>query len=236
LSTPVSRYYRLDVSQRRPGVEVALATRSGDPFIVTAPLGRGRVVLVATAASLSSLHATTGEPWTTWPTWPSFLPVVRETLAYASSGEHANWQHLVGRPIAGVISDSTSSRAGRPEVKIVRPDGREAPVSLRLLSSGWEWSYPDTDISGIYSLRGLPKSGVKRVAVNVDSAESDLAKIDPHSLPQEFHVHNDQRGAASGVTIAATSQSDWSQSILWAALALLFAETFMAWRFGRGSV
>ncbi len=236
LSTPVSRYFRLDVSQHRLGVEIALATRSGDPLIVTSPLGRGRVVLVATAASLSSVDATSGEPWTTWPTWPSFLPIVRELLAYASSGQHDQWQQLVGMPLGGVIRESGSSRTGRPELKIARPDGRKAPVSSRSVPTGWEWSYSDTDICGIYSLRGQPDGGTQPFAVNVDTAESDLTKIDLHSLPKEFQVHNDRHESESGTAIAAMSQSAWSQSILWAALALLFVESFMAWQFGRGAV
>jgi hypothetical protein len=236
LTTPVSRYYRLDVSQHRPGVEVAIATRDGDPLIVTSPLGRGRTVLVATAASLSSVDSTSGEPWTTWPTWPSYLPIVRELLAYASSGQHVRWQQLVGMPIGGVISDSSSSRAGGPELKIMRPDGREAPVSLKSLPTGWEWSYSDTDVSGIYSLRGLPHDSTQQFAVNVDTSESDLTKIDPHSLPREFHVRSAWQGEASGVTIAAMSQAAWNRPILWAVLGLLFVESFMAWQFGRGAV
>ncbi|HVT29596.1 MAG TPA: CARDB domain-containing protein, partial [Lacipirellulaceae bacterium] len=236
LTTPVSRYYRLDVSHARQGVEVALATRSGDPFIVTASLGRGRIALVATAASLSSVDPASGEPWTTWPTWPSYLPVVRELLSYADSGQREHWEQLVGTPLWGVIRDLSSRRTGSPDLKIVRPDGREAPVALQSTPAGWEWNYADTDVRGIYSLRGLPNENTSQFAVNVDTTESDLTKIDRRDLLSEFQVHSNAYATASSNHIATMSQSAWSPSILWAALALLFTESFMAWQFGRGAV
>ena len=124
LTTPVNRHFRLDVSSGRPGVEIAAALPGGDPFIVTAPLGRGRTVLVATDGSLSSVDPTSGEAWTTWPTWPSFLPLVRELLAYASGGQQTRWQQLVGTPLGGSIGESASRSAGSGELQMVRPDGR----------------------------------------------------------------------------------------------------------------
>ena len=63
-------------------------SREATRLLLHRPLGRGRTVLIATDGSLSSVDAASGEPWTTWPTWPSFLPLVRELLAYAMSGQH----------------------------------------------------------------------------------------------------------------------------------------------------
>jgi hypothetical protein len=236
LTTPVNRYYRLDVSHSRPGVEVAVATRDGDPFIVTAPLGLGRTVLVATDGSLSSVDPTSGEAWTTWPTWPSFLPLIRELLAYASGGQQARWQQLVGVPLNGTIGETPSSPVRRSELQIVRPDGRVAPVSIQSTPAGSEWSYTDTDVSGIYTLRGLPQGRTQQFAVNVDTAEGDLAKIDPQQLPHEVKLRSTWLGEASGSVADATTQSEWNTSILWGALALLFVESFMAWQFGRGAL
>jgi hypothetical protein len=208
----------------------------GDPFIVTAPLGRGRVIVVATDGSLSSVDAASGEPWTTWPTWPSFLPVVRELLAYASSGQHDRWQQLVGRPLSGSIGEEGLSHAGIGDLQMLRPDGRKAPVSMQSTSTGVEWSYADTDVSGIYSLRELPQDRSQKFAVNVNTAEGDLTKTDRQQLPNELKVRSTWQGKTSGPKISAISQSGWNQPILWSVLALLFAESFMAWQFGRGAL
>ena len=236
LTTPVNRHYRLDVASGRPGVEVAATLPGGDPFIVTAPLGRGRTVLVATDGSLSSVDPTSKEAWTTWPTWPSFLPLVRELLAYASGGQQLRWQQLVGAPLSGSISDPAVSSVTSGGLQMVRPDGHTASVSMRSTPTGSEWSYADTDVSGIYTLRGLPQGRTQQFAVNVDTAEGDLAKIDPQQLPPEMKVRSTWQGEAGGGSVEATAQSTWNTNILWGVLALLFAESFMAWQFGRGAL
>ena len=104
-------------------------------------------------------------------------------------------------------------------------------------TAGWDWSYTDTDVSGVYSLRGLPQGRTQKFAVNVDAAEGDLAKIDPQQLPPEMKVRStwqDVEGAHAAASVV--SQSAWKESFLWVALALLFAESFMAWQFGRGAL
>jgi hypothetical protein len=234
LTTPVNRHYRLEVARSRPGVEIAAALPGGDPFIVTAPLGRGRIVLVATDGSLSSVDPTSGEAWTTWPTWPSFLPLVRELLSYASGGQQLRWQQLVGAPLSGSIGESAVSSVANGGLQMVRPDGRTASVSTRSTPTGSEWNYLDTNVSGVYSLRGLPQGRTQQFAVNVDAAEGDLAKINPQQLPPAVKVRSTWQGEASGGSAEATAQSSWNTNILWGVLALLFAESFMAWRFGRG--
>jgi hypothetical protein len=236
LTTPISRHFRLDIANGRPGVEVAAALPSGDPFIVTAPLGRGRTVLVATDGSLSSVDPTNGEVWTTWPTWPSFLPLVRELLAYASGGQQLHWQQLVGTPMSGSIGEPAPGLEGNNDLVMLRPDGRMAAVSIRSTPAGSEWNFTNTDVSGIYILRGLPQDRTQQFAVNVDTAESDLAKIDPQHLPPKIKVRSDWQVDASGGPVEATTQSEWNSEILWGVLALLFAESFMAWQFGRGAL
>ncbi len=193
-------------------------------------------MLVATDGSLSSVDPTSGEPWTTWPTWPSFLPLVRELLAYASGGQQTQWQQLVGTPLSGSIGEPVSHPVGSRELQMMRPDGRAASVSMRSTPAGSEWSYADTDVSGIYTLRGLPQGRKYQFAINVETAEGDLAKIDPQQLPPEIKVRNNWQGEASGGLVEASAQAAWNTSILWGVLALLFAESFMAWQFGRGAI
>jgi hypothetical protein len=234
LTTPVSCYYRLSVLKKARHVEVAATIGPGDPFIVAAPLGKGRTVLVATDGSLSSIDAATGEPWTIWPTWPSFLPIVRELLAYAVSGTQQDWQQPVGAPIA-------SRGASDPEtaLKVIRPDGRTLPTALQTVQGEEQWLYRDTELAGIYSLVGKPQDvsqdASQKFARNVDTRESDLTRIDPRELPSEFVVRNTSPTDADGAPRSLIAHAAWSGRLLWLAFALLFIESFLAWRFGRGA-
>jgi hypothetical protein len=232
LTTPISRYYRLETTQSPRDTQVAAATRGGDPLIVTSPLGRGRIAIVATDGSLSSIDTVTNNPWTLWPTWPSFLPIIRELLAYVG-GDHADKsEHVVGTALHGLLPGSTSPGE---TVQVTGPDGRTLLAGTQPSRSGVEWSFVDTDLSGIYLVRGMPEAKSFPIAVNVDTTESDLARIDADKLPPtiliESRMQNPRDGGSANDMV---SQAAWSQPLLWAALAILFLESLIAWLFGRG--
>jgi hypothetical protein len=233
LTTPIARYYRLTVLPDRAGAEVVAALAAGDPWIVAAPVGRGRVVVVATDGSLTSIDAETTEPWTAWPTWPSFLPLVREMLAYAVGGQRDVWQQPVGSPLSP--RGRESQQVGE-SVDILRPDGRTAAVQVESGGDGGVWSYDGTDRSGIYSARAARESDRRLFAVNVDTRESDLAKIEPQQLPPEMFVSSRPDAGGEGVTGEFSSEQGWQQSLLFAAFGLLLVESLMAWHFGRGTL
>jgi hypothetical protein len=235
LTTPISRYFRLDLSGSPRGVQVAAATPSGDPLIVTAPLGRGRTALVATDGSLSSIDATTGESWTLWPTWPSFLPIVRELMAYAGGGEDRALEQLAGSSLYGLLPVGQPNDPEGHQLRVIHPDGGTSATSVHTTAEGLEWTFDDTSVSGIYSLIGLPNSNVRSFAVNVDTRESDLTRIDKQDLPPGIVVRTtagDGTDADSGDT--QFSRAGWSGTLLAAAFAIMLLESFLAWHFGRG--
>lgn len=230
LTTPVTRYFRLEIPRGHSQAEEALALPNGDPLVITATHGRGRVVLVATAGSLASIDRTSGEAWTTWPAWPSFLPMVRETLTFAASGRHEERQAIVGTPL--VLSIATIG--SRDELGLMRPDGRKVTLTASSASPDLSRRYEDTDIAGIYSARQGEKD-VARFAVNVDTRESDLASIDPRQLPPEIAVRSDWRSIENVVADSVLSESMWNRSLLWLAAVLVLVELCLAWLFGRGT-
>jgi hypothetical protein len=233
LTTPVEQYYRLAVDGDRAGAEVAAARIGGDPWIVTSPLGSGRIVLVATDGSLSSIDSATGEPWTAWPTWPSYLPLVREMLAYSVGGRREQWERLVNSPI--LPRDGEPLRVGEV-VEIVRPDARTATVYVESGHNGGVWSYGATDRTGIYSVRASRAREPQLFAVNLDTDESDLAKVDVKQLPVEVLVRT---GLAPSGEIAGGDllpRRGWQGSLLGAAFGLLLVESLLAWLFGRGTL
>jgi hypothetical protein len=257
LTTPIARYHRLALPNDRPDVQVAAALQNGDPFVVTAPLGLGKIILVATDGSLSSVDAASGEPWTNWPTWPSFLPIVRELLAYATSGRQQEWQQLVGTPLVSRVArnspwrgvpapvNTAPARVAPSTQKIERPDKHTAAVNIQSNSSNAEWTYSDTNLSGIYTLiehtaespsPQPPVPSPQRFAVNVDASESDLGQIDPRQLPAELHSLDAAQNGESRSGTADVSRAGWNESLLWSALALVFVESFLAWQFGRGAL
>ena len=234
LTTPVTTYYRLHMPPDADNATVALATKSGDPMVVTAQIGNGRIVLVATDGSLSSIDPATGEPWTAWPTWPSFLPVVREMLNYAVGGNDAERQQRVGTALSG----SLRTRPVNDIVRITRPD--KGTDSIRATSSptGAEWHYDRTNLSGIYVANATGSADAlapqQRFAVNLDTAESDLAKADPAELPPELVVRDTWQDAARGTPSGLASRAALHGTFLWAAFLLLLLEAVAAWFFGRG--
>jgi hypothetical protein len=231
LTTPVSRYYHLVPDPNRRDVEIAAALPDGNPFIVAAPLGRGRVVVVATDASTLSADTATGEPWTTWATWPSFLPLVRELLSNAIAGNRTERQHTVGSTIGG----DKYSAAIANSLQVKRPDGDRASPATRVTADGIVWSYSETNLSGIYTVRGVGEDPPQQFAVNVDSAESDLAKADIKRLPPEIKMRTEPSSSRDSNAVDVLAKSAWNQNLLWGVLALMLAESYLAWLFGRGA-
>jgi hypothetical protein len=231
----VSKHFRLEVSSESAGVEVAAALPGGDPFIVTAPLGRGRMVLVSTDASLSSVDQATGEPWTAWPTWPSFLPVVREILAYAVSGQRAAWDQPVGTPLAPRGGELLSAVSGVAKVEVQRPDGSTAAAQIEQAIDGDTWSYDRTDQCGVYQVKVAGSETPQSFAVNVDTRESDLAKVDLQRLPEVLQVRSRPQSSGEQVAGDLVARAGWQQPLLATALGLVLMESLLAWQFGRGT-
>jgi hypothetical protein len=232
LTTPVWRYIKLkplDAARTR----IALGFDTGDPAIVTEALGRGRVVVVATAASPKSVDNTTipPTPWTALPTWPSFPPLVQEMLAYATSGRTAERNVLVGDPLSGVLQNATLAQA----LEIASPNGRTERVSLEPEGEDATWNFGSTTASGIYEARfGPPREMAQLYAVNVNTRESDLECLDVDLLPSQISTDALTQEAAT-TTIPTGRPTELFRWFLGSVLLLLVAETILAWRFGSGA-
>jgi hypothetical protein len=101
------------------------------------------------------------------------------------------------------------------------------------------WSFSDTSTSGTYTARlGPPISRSEVFAVNVDTVESDLTKLTPEQfrnqvLPGVPFVHRTSWENSDDRPVAQTTpRSGLPNGLLYVVLGLLFAETYLAWRFG----
>lgn len=232
LTTPVWKYVRLK-PRTDDGAQAALGFDNGDPAIVTAPRGRGRVVLVATAASTSSVDRTTNPPtpWTALSTWPSFPPLVQEALAYSVSGAMAQRNLQVGDDLSGVLPGASSQVA----VQMVTPDGRSERISPKREGDDAQWSYGETRFSGIYEAQiGSPINQSRLYAVNLATRESDLERIDRDALPPELLREAPTSGTAALALSGGTGRHLY-RFFLGGVLVLLLVETVLAWRIGSGA-
>ncbi|MBN2023054.1 MAG: VWA domain-containing protein [Pirellulales bacterium] len=223
LTTPVDKYVKLDVPAGSDAT-VVLATSSGDPLVVERPWGLGRVVLVATSADRS---------WTPMPLWPSYVPLVQEILAFAIGGRQAAENVLVGQAIAG-------EAPGAGPVSIRTPRGKNETIQPSQEGLTAVWRFSDTTASGPYVARfETPTVSNQLRAVNVDTVESDLTKLNESALrgevwpgaPLAYQTTWTDSPTTRPATIA--RRSSLARPLLYAVLALLVIETLLARRFGR---
>ncbi|MEX0679010.1 MAG: BatA domain-containing protein [Pirellulales bacterium] len=227
LSTPVYQYFRLAVDPESKA-RIALAFEGGDAAIVEETIHQGRSILVATECSLSSIDPVTKKPWTTLPVWPSFVPLVHQLVALAVRGQMSEHNVEVGQ----ALGESLVALPSRAAVVVTNPGGARDEVRMTLDAQASRWSYSDTLESGVYQVElGAPIDRNEAFAVNVNTAESDLAKIAPDELPKQFAAHG--RTNLDDIDSPSIHQrSGLHRNLLYCLLGLLFAETFLAWRFG----
>ncbi len=226
LTTPVFKHYKLSVPAGSQAATV-LKLADGDPLIVEQPVHRGRVVLVATSAEPS---------WTALPLWPSFVPLVQETVAYCAAGQLRRRNVMVGEPIEALLALSAAGAT----INVQSPDGGTHPVQPRAEDDYSILSYADTAQSGIYVVQtGPPSERKETFAVNVDTAESDLAQADPDELRSQLWpdipfthqaLWQDAGSGAAGSPIRGGTRLH--VDLLYAVLGLLLFETWLGWKMG----
>jgi Aerotolerance regulator N-terminal/von Willebrand factor type A domain len=226
LTTPVWKYVRLTPID---GASTALAFENGDPAIVESQIGKGRSILVATAASSDSLDRNSGQPapWTALPTWPSFPPLVHEMLRLSLAGRSDDRNLLVGDELLGRLPISQAEQA----VTLSGPRGLNERLLVRSEAGESLWSYSPTSLSGIYEARAA--SAIQRFAVNVNPREGDLARIESALLPGQFR-HESAESDPGSATLSANEPSSYFRWLLSGVLVLLLLEPCLAWWMGRG--
>jgi hypothetical protein len=231
LTAPVWRYFKLTPWESGQA-KVALAFENQDPAIIEERFGRGRSLLLATAVSLSAVDRTRQPPtvWTAWPTWPSFPPLVHTLVQSATRGLARNRTVLVGQPLAADLPRETVGST----LTVTTPADREERVPVRVEGSDRRWFYDGTETSGVYRAAGENQEAAQWFAVNVDTIESDLSRVDRDALPAAFG-----EPPATGETSSAgpAPGTGWPlfRALLGVVLLLLLVETVLAWRFGRSA-
>ncbi len=244
LSTPIWSYSRL---QLIPSANPKVAVWFGqDPGIVSAEVGRGRVIVVATAASPASLDRSHDPPvpWTAWATWPSFPPIIHEMLKFLVGGQHRGRQVQAGEPIGGslpktpnpsALTISLDSTISQKET-ISLDHGLRQRVQGSLVDNRYVWSFDDTHRAGFLTVTyDDPTVDEELFAVNVDTHESDLARLGAAEFPAELQLETTVAPSVETLLTASLTRRSFFRWLLFPVLGLLLIEVLLVWLFSRGA-
>ena len=206
---------------------------NGDPALVEMQVGKGRCLVFATAASMTSIDSsvTPAMPWTALPTVKDFVSLIQEMLPVLIGGREAGRNVLVGDTLAGALPGTVASEP----LALETPGDRTERVRLDVNGQDSRWSYDDTWLSGIYrATYQQPRSRVEVFAVNIDSRESDPARFDRDLLPSQFQAEFTSDGADLP-TLPTSKAQPFFRYLLMAVFVLLLCETLLAWKFGHSA-
>ncbi|MGE0812520.1 MAG: BatA domain-containing protein [Vicinamibacterales bacterium] len=218
-SVRVYGYRRLTAAD---GVQVLARFDDGLPALVTAGLGRGRVMAWTSSVDLS---------WNDLALKPVFLPFVHQLVRTLAGFEDRPTSLTVGLVATPDLPADTS----RPRVAVA-PDGSRLPLDAAR-DDAFEVSQP-----GFYEVRdaGTDAQAGAIVAANVDLVESDLAGLDPAAVTNAVTGGG---ASASAAPAAGTPMRDdvteQSQRLWWylllAGMLLLIGESVVASRLSGGA-
>jgi hypothetical protein len=204
---------------------VALAFDTGDPAVVEANRGRGKVFLFATSAD---------SQWSTWPLHPSYPVVMGEMALLAASGRTGEKNLIIGQS----IDQAYPTAAGAAPVILRTPNKGVRELTLRPAADGSYLRIDPPETSGVFEAEiGSPVSRRDKFAVNVPVVESDPARIEPAALkdsvpgfdPVVIRSADELTKAAEEVS----RRGEIHRPLLIAVLVLILAETVMSWWMGR---
>lgn len=228
LSAKTFRYLKAELPPDS-AAQVALAFDTKDPAIVVAPYGGGYVGVVTTTADLE---------WNAWPISPSYVPIVQELALQLVAGRVTRRQFRVGETLS---VPAPVQLATPPTLQPPDPKRPAVPLRVQQMQGMDVLTYDDTGRPGVYRIQfdsGRPEWGL---AVNTWPEEGDLTRITTDDLRTafpgfEFHIASRFESPRS-ITAGSTNRSaELHRLLLYAAMALLFAETYFAWKFGHHTV
>jgi hypothetical protein len=225
----VSGYFAAPEGWRPPrdsNVKVIARLRNGAPLAVERTFGRGRVVAFLTSAAPDLNN---------WARNPSFVVTMQDLQAYLARRPGEDRTHLVGAPLEARLDPA----AYQPQVRFIYPeDSAEPPVEVAAAREKKDnelvAALPETMQSGIYQIRLTRADGsaeIRRVAVNVDPAEGNLAAMDEPELAKRLEGIKYRYQPASAFQAAAAELAGYNlaETLLYALIILLLAEQLLAY-------
>ena len=191
----------------------------GKPALIEKNLGSGKALLFA-----ASLDEREGD----LVVHPFFVPFVNRTVEYlASDLSRLSEDFLVGSKIERELDADLS----REELKLTDPENLETSVAPIIQRDKLMLRISDADKPGIYKIK-TGKKEVDRFAVNVDSRDSDLQKIETDEIEKKleglslWYIHPDD-DLEKAVLQSRYGKELW-KPFLWIAFGLLALEMYLA--------
>lgn len=212
-----ARFFRYREFRPSPGATVLARYDDGAPALVAAEVGRGRVVVMTTP-----LDGT----WSDLVLLPSFVPLIHGVVGHAAGLEPAPAWRTVGDrlDVGPLLADRDGTGSGSAPV-VVPPEGPPIPIASRGDEAP---TMLPLEARGFYQLRDPRAAGsAPVVAVNIDPAESERARVDPEEVRSALI----SREAAQPLVSGAPTDRERRQSLWWWILAATFvimvAETLL---------
>lgn len=245
----ISTFYKMGQGypHSKDATEVLATLRDKDdtPLVVGRQFGDGRVL---------AFNTTLAPLWNNWARGqggaPSFVVTMLQMHSFLAAPLRVDQSQLVGTPVTAEWSPDLYHEDAKCIIPAVTPVSRK-PLAIKseLLPSREDEEVQvlsvalgnqnegDTDLTarqGIYEVWAARKDKdaleVRRVALNVDPDEGDLARAPMGQLAGNSQAKFRYHGAGEiEFQLAGTSSSNWSQYILYALVALLLGEQLLAY-------
>ncbi|MFQ5429263.1 MAG: BatA domain-containing protein [Phycisphaerae bacterium] len=173
LSAFVHGYWRVKESQKPPvdGVQTLLRLSNGDPALLSAQLGRGRVLLWLLDANMAGSNL---------PAKPDYLPLMLNTTFFVLGRGEAGRNVRVGEALIHRLDPGAASRT----IRVVTPDGSLSEGRVDADELGLVALFDDTESPGPYRFQSAER--IDAFAVNIDPRESDLRAMSTVELKRRF--------------------------------------------------
>jgi len=156
------KFFLYERVQPLEGDAVPMRLGNGDPLLVEREIGRGRVLVFASAFD---------NIWNNLPVTSVYVPFVAEAVRYLTGAEAAR-----GEALRGEVRELGRLRGSGATVQVLDPAGERV---LTLSDSVSREAVPLESI-GYYEIRGSDRSEL--LAVNADPRESNLRGVDQDTL------------------------------------------------------
>ena len=164
---------RFPTRQAKPESHTLITLASGQPLLLEARAGRGRVLLLTT---------TVNADWTSLPLTGFYLPLMQSAVKYMATGNLPDLNIPCGTPIAFTVTDLASDAP--PAITL--PDGRVDHVEVQATPVATELNYAWTALPGRYTVDAkIGKQDRKWIFVaQPPTTESDLTPLDDARLTE----------------------------------------------------
>jgi hypothetical protein len=207
------RFFRHRAITPAEGVASVARWDDGSVALAERRVGRGRVL--AWGSTLDNV-------WSDLPLQPVFLPLVRQLVQHAASWDGERPWETVGAALdLSGLSRSAGADSATAEWVVLSPTGRQERLTPRSASLA-------LDEAGVWEVRrfGMRGAPARLVAVNVDPAESDLARVEKAEVMAAVAPNAQATGGPIDAASLTEEEQESRQSLWWfllLAAALLFA-------------